>query len=253
MDLRLFKRPLFSLAVALVAIRAFVLFGSHFILPVFLHEIKGFDAVQTGWTLMPGPLMLALFSPVSGRLADRFGARYLVLVGSLMLVLFFFQYRTLSAFAPVTQLIWPMILQAMGIGLMIVPLSKVAVSQVPAEKSADVSTMLSLIPLVAGSVGIAVMSLQLSHRSKYHLELLTSQAMTLSPEYWDRYHQLTARVKELGLNSIDRIDHVKSALMGFVKNEAMIQGFRDVFLLASVILLLGVIGSLFLPKVHNQK
>jgi DHA2 family multidrug resistance protein len=81
LDLKLFLIRNYSLSVVLAVFRAVGLFGSVFLLPIFLQNLMGYTTVQAGLWMMPGAVAVGLTMPLAGRLADRYGPRILTAVG----------------------------------------------------------------------------------------------------------------------------------------------------------------------------
>ena len=88
LDLRLYARRDFGVASVVAWIATIVVFGSIFILPIFLEQVRGFSALDTGLALMPQGLAAAVAVLLSGRvLYNRIGPRNLVLIGSVLLII----------------------------------------------------------------------------------------------------------------------------------------------------------------------
>ncbi|SCJ10535.1 methyl viologen resistance protein SmvA [uncultured Clostridium sp.] len=63
------------------------LISSELILPMFLEKVKGASAFDTGLTLMPGAIVMCIMNPITGKLFDKYGARYLAITGLVILTL----------------------------------------------------------------------------------------------------------------------------------------------------------------------
>ena len=81
LELRVFRSIDFSLAIVAQWVGQIALFGSLFLVPLFLQQVRGFGAFDTGLAILPQALAAAVFMPIGGILFDRIGARPLVLGG----------------------------------------------------------------------------------------------------------------------------------------------------------------------------
>lgn len=87
MDLTVFKYGEFTLAAVLSSAVNLAMVGVEMLLPLYIQNIRGESAFHSGLMLLPGALMLGLMSPVTGRLFDRYGARFLSITGLTLLII----------------------------------------------------------------------------------------------------------------------------------------------------------------------
>lgn len=87
LDLRTFATPAFAIAVVVMALVAMTLFGKLTVLPLYLQTAKGAGSLATGLLMLPGGVVMAVLSPVVGRLYDRVGPGPLVVPGAVLLLL----------------------------------------------------------------------------------------------------------------------------------------------------------------------
>lgn len=87
LDLHVFKYHQFTLATILGAIAMTAMTGAELVLPLYLQIAKGQNAVISGLTLLPGAILVAIMSPITGRIVDKHGGKALSLIGLLLLTL----------------------------------------------------------------------------------------------------------------------------------------------------------------------
>jgi DHA2 family multidrug resistance protein len=95
-DLRLLAIHNFLMANIINFIRAVAIFGSMFLLPLFLQNLMGYTALRTGFILVPTALAVALISPLSGIISDRIGPRIPLFIGTALTGISLFIYKDLS-------------------------------------------------------------------------------------------------------------------------------------------------------------
>ncbi|AGW41923.1 albicidin efflux pump [Leifsonia xyli subsp. cynodontis DSM 46306] len=105
LDLRTFRSPLFTTAIAMMAVSMASLFGVIIVLPLYLQHVLRLDTLSTGLLLLPGGLVMGLAAPVVGRLYDRFGPQPLVAPGAILVRLVLWGLTMVTEHTPVSLLL----------------------------------------------------------------------------------------------------------------------------------------------------
>ena len=177
-ELHLARDVSFSSATFLSGILGMGLYGSLFILPVFLQRLLGYSAMDSGLALMPRSLAMAIVMPISGRLYNRLGARALVATGLAVSAYSFWLFSRLSLDVGVWDLFMPQVWQGVGFGLIFVALSTAALATISKPKMTAAVGLYNVVRQVFGSVGIAVAATEVSAgTTRYHA--LLSEHVTL--------------------------------------------------------------------------
>nr|WP_113867819.1 DHA2 family efflux MFS transporter permease subunit [Brenneria salicis]NMN92885.1 DHA2 family lincomycin resistance protein-like MFS transporter [Brenneria salicis ATCC 15712 = DSM 30166]RBP60998.1 DHA2 family lincomycin resistance protein-like MFS transporter [Brenneria salicis ATCC 15712 = DSM 30166]RLM29740.1 MFS transporter [Brenneria salicis ATCC 15712 = DSM 30166] len=158
LDLRTFRTAQFSIAIIVTALVAMTLFGTLTVLPLYLQDELGVGKLATGLLLLPGGLILAVLSPIIGRLYDRVGAGPLVVPGSVLLAL------SQMVFAmTLAQDGSPLLAMAMftvmhiALAFLFTPLMTSALSPLPAALYSHGSATFSTVQQLAGAAGTATL------------------------------------------------------------------------------------------------
>lgn len=250
MDLSLFRSPVYSACMLVVAARSVALFGGIFLLPLFLQQIMGFDEIESGLILLPGSLMIALVMPIAGKISDRFGPLWPSLAGLLGIAYFMWAYRTLDVNTSVSDVIGPTYIRGVAIALLITPVMVTALNMVPKDKAGMASSMMNLIQQVAGSVGIGILGAVLSHRMVFHQDLVASAFRPDSPASRLALGGIAERYHSLGLTHAQSLQGAGAAVAGHLFKMTSVAAFEDAFLLGGVIVLAAMVPALLLPA-HN--
>lgn len=248
MDLGLFKYPVFSVSMLLSAIRSVALFGGIFLLPLFLQQLKGLTAVQSGLILLPGSLMIAVVMPVVGWLSDKSSPRFLCFIGMLLLGLSMFLYKDISIYNSTWQIIYPTMIRGIGMSLLMAPIMTLALNSVPRRKAGMASSMMSIIQQVGGAVGIGILSTVLDNRTKFHLSTVGPAIKPGSPAFMAAVQGLQQRAHELGLSQYNAVQAASGALMKFVYVAQTSYAFQDAFFFATAMIALSILPVLLLPR-----
>lgn len=254
-DLTLFKSPIFSICMLVNAVRAVALFGSTFLLPVFMQNLMGLDEITTGLILLPGALMMAFLIPMVGRMADKIGPRIPSIAGLLLLAWFMYIYRNLNVNTRIIDIIWPTIIRSFGLVLLMAPIMAASLNSAPRRKAAVVSSFSALIQQGGGSIGIAILTTVLTIRTDFHMNAMGS-AIRLGTAAQHFLHHASRWAMQLGHNPLEAMQVARGLLFGHVIQTASVAGFEDAFLFGMVIALLAIIPALFLPlnvEIHKEQ
>jgi EmrB/QacA subfamily drug resistance transporter len=167
LELRVFKAVDFSLAIVVQWLGQCALFGALFLVPLFLQQVRGYGAFATGLILLPQAIAAALFMPLGGVLFDRIGARPLVMAGSALLIIGAFMLAAVSSTTSGTELIAPLALYGMGMGLMMMPINTQLINAAPRRLVSRVTSLTGALQQVTTSLTVAGLSTILASRPSY--------------------------------------------------------------------------------------
>jgi DHA2 family multidrug resistance protein len=172
-ELRVFKDASFR-AAALVNVAIGVgLMGGLFMLPLFLQQLLGFNATQSGLVLVPGALATAVAMPICGRLSDRSDPRILSGFGIVVFAASMWMMSRLDSRSGAADLLIPQILRGIGMGFCFVPLSVAALARIPQAQMGQATGLFTLTRQVGGSLGVAwLASLLGSYRAGHYAHLV---------------------------------------------------------------------------------
>lgn len=242
LDLRLFLYRNFSLSMGLAVFRAVGLFGGVFLLPIFLENLVGYTTIQTGLWMMPGAVTIGLTMPISGRMADRYNIRWLVLAGSLLTGFSLILYGGLDPRSGATMIIGPQVIRGLGLALMMAPLMTAAINAVPREQVATASSFLNVAQRVGGSFGIALLNTFVTNSIRVH-SLSLGSLVGQSSESLRQWGMVGLKEGHLmsvqGLLLSARTKGILSAGETILRR-ANVLGFQNGFFLAGCIILLSL-------------
>jgi len=156
LDLRTFSARLFTIAVIMLAISMIALFGAFILLPIYLQNVLGLDALQTGLLLLPGGLVMGLLAPIVGRLYDRYGPTVLVVPGAALVSLVLWGMTQMTETTPVPILLAGHVVLCTGLALMFTPLFTAGLGALPPQLYSHGSAVVGTIQQVAGAAGTAL-------------------------------------------------------------------------------------------------
>ena len=158
-DLSLFKNNIYVRCLIIIFARSMALFGGLFLMPFLFQDYLKYNELQSGLFMLPVSAFMAILLPVSGKLADKYGSRNITVTG---LILVSISNIILTSFSYPTGI--PLILVAtavrgMGLGLLVSPLTSTAINSLDNTQTTAGSSVLNLFMQIAGSTGLAVMTM----------------------------------------------------------------------------------------------
>ncbi len=172
-DLRVLKSRTLAIAASLTFVNGVVLFSTVFIVPVFVQRLLGFTATQTGVLYIPGVVVAFVVLPQIGRLMGKgFPPHYLVIGGFLVVATFCWQLSTNSLASGASDFFIPIILRAVGLAMLIVPLTSLAVSGLKGKDISQGVALNNMMRQLGGSFGIALINTYIAHRVFAHRSAL---------------------------------------------------------------------------------
>lgn len=221
LNIRVFKNKHFGLTTAIMALSTMAMMGVEMMLPLYLQEVHGLSALNSGLVLLPGALMMGLISPLAGAAYDKVGAKRLAILGFIILALgtvpfMFFDVSTPDHF--VTTLYG---LRMFGVAMVMMPLTASAMNALPVNEVADGSASSSTVRSIASAVVVALLS------------SVTQNIIT---------------------NNMPATSMQKTNPLGFASHSltAMLDGYHVSFIIGLAFAIVGIGVALFLHNGHNS-
>ncbi len=169
LELRVFRSLDFSEGIVVQWIAQLALFGSLFLIPLFLQQVRGYGAFDTGLILLPQAIAAAVIMPLSGMLFDRIGARPLVIAGMALVAVATVLLAHVSATTQGADLILPLAMTGAGMGMMMMPLNTHLINAAPRKLVTRVTSLTNALQQVVNSFSIAGLATILTARTTTHI------------------------------------------------------------------------------------
>jgi DHA2 family multidrug resistance protein len=238
-DVRLFKEPVFLSGTLIGGVMFAMLFSLTFLLPVFMQEVLGFTATQSGLALMPRTLIMMLITPIVGRIYNKVSPRIVVAIGVILFVISAYQMSHYTLETSSAGIIAALLVQGAGFACLFVPLTTVAISKIPRTKLADATGSNSLVRQIGGSVGVAIFATLQSRAEVAARHGIVAHLNPGNPALIARIsataHSFAARG---GLDPTSARAGAAAMLNFVVTRQATVLSFEKMFLLAGIVFLL---------------
>jgi MFS transporter, DHA2 family, multidrug resistance protein len=246
-ELNLFKNFIFATSNVALFLFGLGMFGSTFLLPIYLQDSLGYTPFQAGLVFLPVGIMQGIFAPIAGWYSDKFSPKLPVIIGLILMTITFYQYSQLTLYSESPQIIFPLVLRGIAIGILFAPLMTMAISGFGHEKMAQASGLLNVVRQIGGSLGVAIFGTLLTRRTIYHMTNYGEQVNTAS----DIFKQTIMKLQHWAIHATGgtagtALTKAKALIGQFISDQAFVRAVDDVFLLAGVAVLLGIIPILLI-------
>jgi EmrB/QacA subfamily drug resistance transporter len=246
LDLRIFHNGTYALATGVSFVLTVGTFSSIFLLPLFLQNLRGLGAMQSGLLTFPQSIGAALMMPLSGRLFDRIGPRPLIVGGLLVMFGATWQLAGLSLETPDSTLRIILIIRGMGLGLAMMPSMTVAMNTLVGREVARGSSLTNVLRQVFSAFGTAIFSTLLSSRTTYHEAMLAWSMTPDSPPVRSTLAAVEQMVLQQGGTPAQAQIDALMMIAQEVALKAQVMSFDDCFMVGAVMALVALPISLFL-------
>ena len=251
LDLRVFRNLPFASAAIVSFVLGAGLFGSTFLLPVFVQQIQNYTPTLAGLLLMPAGFVLVLVFPLAGFLSDRVSPGLLIGVG-----LIFFAYSSwlmgqVSAETSFWTLAWWTVIGRIGLGAIFPSLSAASLKVLPPELLAQGSGTMNFIRQLGGAIGTALLVVFLERRTIFHGDVL---AATQTPDNVATMAYLDgagAAAHGLGLGAAEQQGAAGWLLSQTIYYQASAAAYRDSFLMTAAIFVAALLPTWLLHRAQK--
>lgn len=233
-DLRVFKNRSLVAAFVLSSVVGLGLYATVFLLPVYLQDLQGYTAFETGMTLLPSALLSMLSFMIVGGISQKADARFLLFLGIASFSAGAYGLSFLTTSSGTNDVFWPLMFRGASLGLLFIPLTIAGLSGLKESDMGTGSGMINLARQLGGSVGIAAFSTLLSRRQDFHRSVLVGHVSASMPTVQAWLQHAVSSFVSGGMS----ITHANAAAIGLLNSilqkQASMLAFDDAFLMIGV-------------------
>jgi DHA2 family multidrug resistance protein len=248
-NLRLLLRRNFGLASIINVSLGVGLYGSIYILPLYLAQIQKYNALQIGEVLIWAGIPQLFIIPFIPKLMQRIDVRLMVGVGISLFAVSAFMNAGMTYQTGLDQLRWSQLIRAMGQPLIMVPLTTIATAGLNPKEAGSASGLFNMMRNMGGSIGIAALATLLTNREQFHSNRLGDSVSLYNPETQQRIDQMTQYFISRGADLSTAQNQAIASISNIVRREAFVMAFNDCFYFIGIALLLSGFAIIFIKKV----
>ena len=233
-DITLFKDSVFTSGTLVGGVMFALLMSVTFLLPVFLQEVLGYTATQSGLALMPRALIMMVVTPIVGRTYNILSPRLVVSFGVTCVAVSTWLMSHYTLATSEGGIISALLVQGVGFSCLFTPLATTALSRVPRHKLADAAGLNSVVRFIGGSTGLAIFATLLTRHMTVVRSVLGTHVVNGSPTLLPRLYGAQRMLEQTGMNASAAHDGALRVVAGALARQSAVIAFEQVFLLTGL-------------------
>jgi len=229
-DLRVFKNRNYTAGTGLNFLLGLALFGSSYLFSLYCGAVMHYQALDIGRIFLLAGLAQIVLMPMIGKLAGKVDPRLMLFYGVVMATLSQYVASHLTAQADFTDLVLPNLIRSLGLGFVFIPVSIVALSDLPVAQRGNATGLFNLTRELGGSLGTAWMGKVVADGIATHTAQIGVHVSQFDPATQEQWSMLVHR----GLDPV-------AMLAGRVQLQGMVMSFEDGFRLTTIAIGLGIV------------
>ena len=238
LNLEVLKYPTYTLTTIINMIVMMSLYGGMILLPLYLQNLRGFSALDSGLLLLPGALVMGALGPVAGKLLDTIGIKPLAIFGIGIMTYATWELSKLNMGTTYLHIMWIYIVRSFGMAFIMMPIMTAGMNALPPRLISHGNAFVNTMRQLAGSIGTAILVTVMTTQQTNHLSAFSEELDKTNPVIQDHMRELA---QQYGGESA-----AMKVLLEHVNKLASVEGVNDAFIVATIISAIALILSLFL-------
>lgn len=245
LNLEVLKFPTFTLTTVINMVVMMSLYGGMILLPIYLQNLRGFSALDSGLLLLPGSLIMGLLGPFAGKLLDTIGLKPLAIFGIAVMTYATWELTKLNMDTPYMTIMGIYVLRSFGMAFIMMPMVTAAINALPGRLASHGNAFLNTMRQLAGSIGTAILVTVMTTQTTQHLSAFGEELDKANPVVQDHMRELASQYggQEVAMK----------VLLQFVNKLATVEGINDAFIVATIFSIIALILCLFLQSNKKAK
>ncbi|HID1374610.1 TPA: DHA2 family efflux MFS transporter permease subunit [Staphylococcus argenteus] len=245
LNLEVLKFPTFTLTTIINMVVMLSLYGGMILLPIYLQNLRGFSALDSGLLLLPGSLVMGLLGPFAGKLLDTIGLKPLAILGIAVMTYATWELTKLNMDTPYMTIMGIYVLRSFGMAFIMMPMVTAAINALPGRLASHGNAFLNTMRQLAGSIGTAILVTVMTTQTTQHLSAFGEELDKTNPIVQDHMRELASQYGGQ--------EGAMKVLLQFVNKLATVEGINDAFIVATIFSIIALILCLFLQSNKKAK
>jgi len=242
-DLRVFANPQFAAAGAVAVIYGAGIFGSTYLVPLFVQTVQHATPLAAGLLLMPAGLIMGVLMPFGGYMSDRMSPNVLIMSGLLFFAVSAFWLAGVDTNMPFWTIAFSVVLSRIGLALIKPALNVTALRALGPEQLSQGAGMINFTRQIGGAFGVNLLSVMLDRRTFFHSDTLTAMQTAANSASLELLRTMEALLARAGVPEDLQGAGALHFLGKVVHAQAYTMGFRDSFMVVGIVYVLAMIPA----------
>ena len=221
LEFRIFRFKIFTLTTLINVIVTMAMFSGMILMPIYMQNVRGFSPLYSGLMLLPGGIVMGIMSPITGKLFDRFGAKWLAVSGLAITIITTYALAQLKTDTSFTYVVTVYTARMFGMSILMMPIFTAGLNELSLSLNKFGTAMVNTLRMVAGAVGMAFFVSIMTNRGAVHAKQLLTDNHILPA---DKYHAALAL------------------------KQGAVMGINDAFNIATVLTVIAFVLAFFIRK-----
>jgi DHA2 family multidrug resistance protein len=248
LQLEVFRHRSFTFAVVIMTVLGLGLYGTVYLVPLYLAQVQHYSALQIGETLMWVGIPQLFIIPFIPKLIHRVDVRMIIGIGLVLFGISCLMDAFMDRNFAMNQFRASNIVRALGQPLILIPLLSVSTAGLPKNEIGSASAIFNMMRNLGGSIGIALLSTLVTRREQFHSVRIGETVTLLTPQVVARISSLDSMLRGKGLDRTTAHGTALTILNGQVQTQSLIMAYSEAFYVVGLILLATLGALFFLPK-----
>ena len=245
LEVRIFLHGRFMAASIVTVVVGVGLYGSTYLLPIFLQTLQKIMPTDSGLLMLPAGLAMALCFPLAGALSDRVQPRIVIMTGLLLFALSSWLMRGVDIHTAYGSILIWAIIGRIGLAMIFPSLNAASLGTLPLSLLNQGSGAINFLRQLGGAFGVNLLSIHLARRSVEFSHQYT-QTQVSSPATVEMLIKLQDMMFGQHFGFIMQLPMSFSFLSNAIFSQAMTMAFREGFLLIALVFLISLIPTWFM-------
>ncbi|MFC7706162.1 DHA2 family efflux MFS transporter permease subunit [Plastorhodobacter daqingensis] len=251
LDMRLFANFAFVSASVVSFIMGAGLFGSTYLLPVFVQQIQGMTPTQAGLLLMPSGFVMLIVFPIAGRLSDRVPAAILIGIGMAIFAWSSWLMADANINTTFWTLAWWTVISRVGLGLVFPAISSGALKVLPRHLLGQGSGASNFIRQLGGAFGVNLLTVFIERRTVMHADAFAATQTSDNTTTMELLREVAGLMHSSGLPDTQLLPAAASYLGQTVVIQSSNAAFQDGFMVVFAIFVLALAPTWFMWRART--
>jgi len=226
LEFRIFRYRMFTLTTIINVIVTMAMFSGMILMPIYMQNVRGFSPFLSGLLLLPGGIIMGIMSPITGRLFDKFGARWLAVIGLAITVVTTYELTKLETTTTFMYVMIVYTVRMFGMSLLMMPIFTAGLNELALSLNKYGTAMVNTLRMVAGAVGMAFFVSIMMNQGEKH-------------------------VKNIVMNQ--QILPTDKGSMAVAVNQGTAMGINDAFMIATILSVIAFVLAFFIRKTSPKE
>jgi len=226
LEFRIFRYPMFTLTTIINVVVTMALYSGMILMPIYMQNVRGFSSLLSGLMLLPGGILMGIMSPITGKIFDKIGAKWLSIVGLAITVVTTYALARLQTNTTFFYVTVVYTVRMFGMAILMMPIFTAGLNELALSLNRHGTAMVNTLRMIAGAVGMAFFVSIMTNKGASHVkDIVTNQHILPT----DKIH------------------------MAIAMNQGSVMGINDAFMVATGLTLIAFILSFFIRRTSPKE